>query len=195
MSRCPISTLSLSAISRKITIHHGSNWPSDPLTRPARVRCKICDSSTEVFQRGSDLGKYEADYFRCPMCGFIQTEEPHWLSEAYEAPINRSDVGYLMRNITYSKITSALLSSCFDPGRPCVDYGGGYGVFVRLMRDRGYDFYRYDKYCPNLFAPDFEVREGTVGFELLTAFEVFEHLVEPRAELEAMLTFSENILF
>jgi hypothetical protein len=96
--------------------------------------------------------------------------------------------------LIFSRITSALLSSTFDPAQPCVDYGGGYGVFVRLMRDRGYDFFQLDKYSPNLFAPDFEANTAQ-RYELLTSFEVFEHLVEPLVEVDKMLALADNILF
>jgi len=62
------------------------------------------------------------------------------------------------------------------------------------MRDRGYDFYWQDKYCDNLYAKDFTVKENE-NYEVLTAYEVFEHLPEPVNELEDMLKYSENILF
>ena len=60
-----------------------------------------------------------------------------------------------------------------------LDFGGGYGVFTRWMRDEGYDFFHYDQHCPNLFAPGHEADiSGSVRYELATAFEVFEHIVE-----------------
>jgi len=49
------------------------------------------------------LNKYTIDYFHCPNCGFLQTQEPFWLDEAYKDPINISDTGYLSRNIYLSK--------------------------------------------------------------------------------------------
>ena len=70
----------------------------------------------------------------------------------------------------------------------------GMGVLVRVMRDLGFDFYWHDKYCDNIFAKHF-IADGKTRFELLTAFEVFEHLVDPLSEIKAMLAFSNNILF
>ena len=76
-----------------------------------------------------------------------------------------------------------------------LDYGGGYGVFVRLMRDIGFDFYWQDKHTENLFAKGFEFRESDQNpVELLTCFETFEHFVEPAIELENLLNISQNIL-
>ena len=40
-----------------------------------------------------------------------------------------------------------------------LDYGGGYGILVRLMRDVGYDFYWFDKYSQNIFAKGFECKD------------------------------------
>ena len=76
---------------------------------------------------------------------------------------------------------------------PFVDYGGGYGMFVRLMHDLVVNFYWYDKYCENLFANGFEANEKK--YRALTAFELFEHLPEPYDDIEKMLHFSNNIIF
>jgi hypothetical protein len=78
-----------------------------------------------------------------------------------------------------------------------IDYGGGYGILTRIMRDKGYDYYRYDTYCENIFVKDFDKSEpeSDAQYKLLTAFEVFEHLVNPSAELEKMLEWSTNIFF
>lgn len=140
------------------------------------------------------LGKYDAVYFRCVSCGFIQTEAPHWLPESYASAINEIDLGPVNRAITTSKLIEGLVLSSFDKSAKFVDYGAGYGVLVRLMRDRGFDFYWHDLYCENLFAKHFVAKLGE-KFELLTAFEVFEHLVDPLAEIKSMLGYSDNILF
>lgn len=156
--------------------------------------CKICSTNSEPFSRAEILNKYSIQYFKCPECGFIQTEEPYWLEEAYSEVINRSDIGLLARNIELSKTTKAVISLHFDRKRRFIDYGAGYGVFVRLMRDLGFDFYWTDKYSENIFARDFEAKHPE-KFELLTAYEVFEHLDRPIEEVENMLRYSDNILF
>ena len=35
---------------------------------------------------------------KCPKCGYVQTETPYWLEQAYVHAINRSDTGLLRRN-------------------------------------------------------------------------------------------------
>jgi Methyltransferase domain len=158
------------------------------------MQCKICNSETAPAFTARILGKYEAVYFRCRSCGFMQTEEPHWLAESYASAINEIDLGPVNRAITSSKLIEGLILSTFDKLAKFIDYGAGYGVLVRLMRDRGFDFYWQDAYCENLFAKHFVAEPGTT-FELLTAFEVFEHLVNPLAEIKLMLDYSDNVLF
>jgi len=142
------------------------------------------------------LGRHEVQYFRCEHCGFVQTEAPYWLDEAYAKAITKKDLGLVGRNITFATVCRALISVFFNTNAKYVDYGGGYGLFVRLMRDAGFDFFRYDKYCDNLFAEGLDVDEqGNVQYELVTAFEVFEHLAHPLDEIARMLQFSRNIFF
>jgi hypothetical protein len=62
------------------------------------------------------------------------------------------------------------------------------------MRDAGFDFYRYDKYTPGIFSIGFNV-DLTNEYEVITAFEVFEHLTDPIGELKQILKSSSNILF
>lgn len=160
------------------------------------MMCNICASSTIFFAKASLLNKYSVTYFCCENCNFVQTETPYWLHDAYSDAITKADIGLVNRNLILTKITKAIITAFFKLNGHFLDYGSGYGLFVRLMRDRGYDFYWYDKYCDNLFAKTFDVKNQAVNsYELLTAFEVFEHLEIPASELEQMLTYSQNILF
>jgi|LakMenEpi03Aug12_release.lakeMendotaPanAssembly.Ray.scaffolds.fasta_scaffold16296_10 glycosyltransferase involved in cell wall biosynthesis len=162
------------------------------------MKCKVCDSQSNYFATAQILNKYDISYFQCSNCGFIQTEEPYWLEEAYSNAIAMSDVGLVFRNLMFSDITSKLIFNFFDHQSKFLDYGAGYGLFVRLMRDNGFDFYWFDKFCNNLFAQSFEINLDAAennGFEIVTAFEVFEHLIDPSIELENLLKISSTILF
>lgn len=145
------------------------------------------------------LKKYNVEYFKCQNCGFIQTEEPYWLDEAYSSAIAANDIGLVHRNEVLSRITKSIILAMFNPNKTFLDFGGGYGLFVRMMRDKGLNFFRQDRYCINLFSQKFDLEDNIFNlvnkYELLTAFEVFEHLVNPLQEIENMLTYSENILF
>jgi hypothetical protein len=158
------------------------------------MTCKICNQETKQIFQATILNKYEIKYFHCEYCGFLQTEEPYWLEEAYSESINVSDTGYMQRNIGLSRKLTILLSLFFDKNQKFLDYAAGYGVFVRMMRDIGFDFYWDDKYTTNLFARGFEYK-NTDKYEAVTTFESFEHFVAPMDEIESLLKISKNIIF
>ncbi len=161
------------------------------------TQCKICCSDIQCIFSDVVLGKYNVNYYQCEQCGFIQTESPFWLEESYASAITSLDLGYTSRNLLCRDISAELIQGCFNPEGKFLDYGGGYGLFVRLMRDAGYDFYRGDLYCDNLFANCFDLSDldEKIDFELVTCFEVLEHLDNPISEMEKILTHSNSILF
>ena len=119
-----------------------------------------------------------------------------WLEEAYEKPINPSDVGYVHRNVHFAGILARLFGEKKLPVKFFLDYGSGYGMLVRLMRDRGYHFHSLDPYCESLFAPNTVACTKKFGkYQLITAFEVFEHLVDPAAAMDEMLKLGDAVLF
>jgi hypothetical protein len=161
------------------------------------MQSKITGRETTLLFTSKILNKYNIKYYRCNDTGFIQTEEPYWLEEAYSSAITKLDVGLLYRNLSLCESVGKILIKDFDHRATFLDYAGGYGVFTRLMRDKGFNFYNTDKFCQNIFAEYFDLSDiapGTV-FELVTAFEVFEHLVNPIDEIKEMLNFANNLLF
>lgn len=160
------------------------------------TNCKICDAeSLKIFSK-KILKKYDADYFKCSQCGFIQTSKEEWLKEAYDSAITKLDIGLLSRNIRLRTEISSIIDACFPDAQEMLDYAGGYGVLVRLMRDAGFNFYRQDIYCENLFAQKFDITDiNKKQFGVVTAFEVFEHFVNPIDEIKKLFTYSDNIIF
>jgi hypothetical protein len=158
--------------------------------------CKICQSqSNKIFEK-KVLLKYDTNYYQCTNCDFVQTDEPFWLEEAYNSAITSLDIGLLFRNNYLREEVSKIIDCCFPEANIMIDFAGGYGNFVRLMRDVGYNFYRQDIYCENLFAKHFDVTDTNLDkFDLVTGFEVLEHLQNPLAEIEAILKYSENAIF
>ena len=85
--------------------------------------------------------------------------------------IIRSDVGLVRRNTSPGSMIRALILFFFDTGAKFIDYGENLGLLVRMMQDLGYDFYRYDNQCENIFAKDFDVMLQHPGhFKLLAAY-------------------------
>lgn len=157
------------------------------------MKCRICEGKSDHVFTETLLNKHQVKFYHCQHCHFLQTEEPYWLDEAYSQAITLQDTGLVQRNLELAKKTSLVLFYLFDKKKKFLDYAGGYGIFVRLMRDVGFDFYLEDKFCENLVARGFNGKEEK--YELITSFESFEHFPDPISEIKELLKKSNNILF
>jgi hypothetical protein len=145
--------------------------------------CPVCTESMQPLFRHAVLGKHEISYFLCPACGTIATEEPFWLEEAYQSAISKLDTWGASRNQFNQQRLEPILSLLFGDDAPFVDAACGYGLLVRLLRDIGFNFRGHDEFCPNVFSTPFPAPAGTPA-AAVTAFEVLEHLVNPREFLQ-----------
>lgn len=160
------------------------------------MNCKICSHNSKKIFSAKIMKKYHIDYFFCWNCNFLSTEEPYWLKEVYTSPISKFDTGCIQRNINISKNLIILLSIFFDYKKKFVDYAGGHGLLVRIMRDIGFDFFWIDKYAENIFSSGFEgdcIPKSEV--EAVTVFECFEHFQNPMEEIEKITSISNNVIF
>lgn len=157
--------------------------------------CKICKTPSSKIFSGTILKKYAVGYFQCPNCGFAQTEEPYWLNESYSESMNFGDTGQISRNLNASKVLLPLIHYFFNREGKYLDYAGGYGMFTRMMRDIGIDYFWDDKYTKNLIGLGFERSFQSTQFELVSTFECFEHWVDPLIEIEGILKETDSIFF
>lgn len=159
--------------------------------------CIICQGQTRTAFVKKIFSK-DVDYYLCTECGFLFTERPaYWLSEAYSNAITSLDLGLVNRNLLYTEILAWYIKVCSTKSGKFLDFGGGYGLLTRIMRDKGFDFYRQDNFCDNLFARHFDISDmkRKPEFDIITAFEVFEHLEDPLSEVDRMLELGNQIFF
>jgi hypothetical protein len=163
------------------------------------IGCRVCGAATEPFFSKLILGKHQVAYFKCPSCGQVQTELPYWLEEAYHGSPTKLDVGMADRCIWTALTTVTLARKLgIGPKEPCLDWGSGTGLFVRLCRDYGMNFFYSDPYAVNVFAAGFErdVKNPVTNWACVTAFEVAEHLPDPLLNFDALFKLSPRyILF
>lgn len=148
-----------------------------------------------LFDTARVLGKYDAVYHRCGACGLVATRETPWLDEAYASAIHDADVGLLRRARRSSALTAAILGFEGLRGGRFLDWAGGYGIFTQSMRERGFDFWHHDDYATPVFAREFQDPADGGRYDLVTAFEVVEHLADPRRELAHLAERTDRVLF
>jgi hypothetical protein len=155
--------------------------------------CRCCAHSAVAHLFSTTLLDFNVSFYECKFCGYVQTEDPFWLHKAYSSPINVSDTGIISRNLSNVSLVFATLALMGQRKSQVVDFAGGYGFLVRLLRDSGIDALWADPYCTNLVARGFEYQCSSSPV-LVTAFEAYEHFVSPIEEMDKLLAIAPNIL-
>ncbi len=153
-------------------------------------RCRVCQGQlTYRFSRKVLNERYDAEYFECCDCQTLQVISPYWLEEAYrneDSPgLWNPDPGRFVRNFSACCWLEALRNSgAIPPTGRILDFGGGYGLLTQMLKDARYDAWSFDPYVHQpLFSPERTIHDSAAlpeqGFDVVVAFEVFEHLTNP----------------
>ncbi len=120
-------------------------------------------------------------YVACERCGFCYAPELHgWTRDEFAARIYNDD--YILVDPDYRerrpRVHADDLIALFGDraaGISHLDYGGGQGLMSDMLRDSGWQSTSYDPFV------DGEVKLSDLGkFDLVTAYEVFEHVPDVR---------------
>ena len=140
--------------------------------------------------------KKETFLCHCSDCDYLFLENPNWLDIAYKNKFP-GDTGYIYRNFNLVKkslilfrIWSLLTRKRFP--KAC-DIGTGIGMYPRLMRDYGYDFYGSDQYSEMILIQPF-INDNS-EYRIKTSFEVVEHLPSLPNFLEKQIKGVDLFLF
>ena len=119
------------------------------------------------------------DYFLCDQCGFCFVPEMYaWSYDEFGKFIYNQD--YEKVDPDYKQVrpqgNANLIDQLFASSRAqlChLDYGGGSGLLSRELCDKGWDSTSYDPFV------NADVQVSDLGcYDLVTAFEVFEHVTD-----------------
>ena len=156
--------------------------------------CRLCGGEGIPHFSLAVLQKYTVQYYLCSRCKSLQTQEPYWLEEAYSTPVHQGaggtsqnlndlDTGAAQRVLSSLAVTARVANSLNL--KNVLDYGGGDGLLCRLLRDYGFNAFVSDPHAAPTYAPGF-TRPNFERPDLITAFEVMEHMSNPAEELAAL---------
>jgi len=145
--------------------------------------CRLCGAPVSQRFQLTVLGRHDVQYLECTGCGSLQTEQPHWLDEAYGSNnLSSLDTGAAQRNI--HNLAACFVDSKLLALRNVIDIGGGDGLLCRLLRDYGINCYIKDRYTTPTYAQGFTEQDFERP-DLVVGFEVLEHLSDPGKDLQA----------
>jgi SAM-dependent methyltransferase len=138
-------------------------------------------------------------YVHCGDCSFCFAPEfADWTLTEFEKKIYNND--YYTVDHDYIDVrpraNAATIMSMFGKSNYPIrhlDYGGGSGVLVRILKESSFDSISYDPFV------DRQVEINQLGkFDLITAFEVFEHVPDVKqlmTDLNSLLSPDGIVLF
>ena len=171
-----------------------------PSQNPHPLTCPICDApaapqGTVDFNRSCEerRGKFlpptgePIAYHRCQNCGFCFAPDMYrWPIETFARKVYNDayaaiDPDYLTdRPQSNAHALLEIFPDFFPKGRH-LDYGGGNGALSRTLKKVGWNTTTYDPFNDPAIDP-----RNLGSFDLITAFEVFEHVPDIAALLETM---------
>jgi hypothetical protein len=156
--------------------------------------CRLCGERTEMLFNARVLGKHDVAYHECSACGSLQTDAPFWLAEAYASGhLSSSDAGAVVRNLYGQAYVYTIARALrLAQNATVLDFGGGNGLFCRLLRDIGFEARRLDTFAVNDFAQTFDDNGAT--YDIVCAFEVVEHFANPSNELLRIFTRAQELV-
>ncbi len=148
------------------------------------LKCKICDFAASPPQ-DQDLGvavgntarvkSVEYNLWRCPNCKSLHSIDTVDLADIYrDYPLNERKLDFFARR-TLGNLLSRLQRAGLKKHHRILDYGCGNGIFVGLLKSKGYEnVFGFDPYVQEFANP------VSNDFDCVVLNDVLEHVEEPR---------------
>jgi len=156
--------------------------------------CPICHSESKHFTTLTIRDGIPGEYYSCNSCKFIHAENASWLEGSFTDALNSLDIGSVDRCNIVADFVEVLANSLKVDNPRVLDWGGGYGLLTRILRDRGVRCAHYDPYTEPLFAKNIDL-QSDARFDLIVLSEVMLHMTDPVSTLTELLKLSDNIIF
>lgn len=156
--------------------------------------CAVCFGSTKFLFSYEVRGEHQASLHECLTCRFTYIANPHWLDDSFSSELNDLDIGSVDRCLVLADFVEVLIRSLKSSKSRFLDWGGGYGLLSRIMRDRGLDFVSHDIYTRPLFV-ELSSNLNSETFELITMSEVALHLVNPVPVFTKIMESTDVLVF
>jgi 2-polyprenyl-3-methyl-5-hydroxy-6-metoxy-1,4-benzoquinol methylase len=174
-------------------VSRGAGWIDNPT-------CLVCGSA----QRQPRWPAHGIMLFSCLDCGHHYFERmPRDLSEVYEGPAYLeqskdsylSNVDYRLRRFARERLDLLAADKPFIGGQTLLDVGCGTGWFLRAAKERGYvvSGFEFSTALARFTADSVgcsvyhsELNAITARFDIVTLFDVIEHVPDPVSTLRAL---------
>jgi hypothetical protein len=178
-----------------------SSWQPAAAVDPRPVICKVCGGASPLYGvvdfhkscieaqgRRLAISGRPVYYQRCQHCGFMFTTAfDRWDFDAFRRNIYNDD--YVIVDPDYVEVRPAgnagMIATTFAETRSSMtilDYGGGSGLLATRLREQGFKATTYDPFS------EFNDLPATGPFDLMTCFEVMEHVPFPEQTVAQMVS-------
>jgi SAM-dependent methyltransferase len=172
----------------------------EQIAGPQPAACKVCGGDSPLFGvvdfhkscieaqgKRLALSGRPVYYRRCTRCGFVFTTAfDAWEFTDFSQNIYNSD--YIVVDPDFAELrptgNAKLVAGAFPDAKAAIsilDYGGGAGLFASLLRAEGFRASTYDPFSEFNQMPEEK-------FDLVTSFEVMEHVPDPRGTVATMVS-------
>ena len=161
-----------------------------------KAECPICNSSANMLFSVMVQGENRSELNSCSNCEFAFYPDQNWISKSFSDELNSLDVGAADRTVISADYLSVMLKSQKLSHGKFLDYGGGYGLLSRIMRDRGFNFENFDPFTRQIFPTSGLHMNNSLDqkYDAITLIEVALHFEDPLEEFRRLLQLT-NVLF